>query len=54
VTDPTGAASGSYRVYRGGSWGFISDFCRSADRFRSTPVYRDYFLGFRVLRSSIK
>jgi formylglycine-generating enzyme required for sulfatase activity len=54
VTDPTGAASGSLRVYRGGSWDCRSDRCRSAYRFRNAPVYRDGDLGFRVLRSSIK
>jgi formylglycine-generating enzyme required for sulfatase activity len=52
VTDPTGAASGSYRVARGGSWSLYSDHCRSANRSRSTPDSRH--LGFRVLRSSIK
>ena len=54
VTDPTGAVSGSYRVYRGGSWNFISDYCRSADRLRNSPDGRSYYLGFRVLRSSIQ
>ena len=54
VTDPTGAASGSSRVLRGGSWFLISDFCRSAARFRRSPVIRSFVLGFRVLRSSIK
>jgi formylglycine-generating enzyme required for sulfatase activity len=33
VTDPTGAAVGSYRVYRGGSWDYYSGVCRSAIRF---------------------
>jgi hypothetical protein len=32
VTDPTGAASGSIRVRRGGSWIYNSGFCRSAFR----------------------
>ena len=54
VTDPTGAASGSLRVYRGGSWNFNSDYCRSAIRFRRAPDFRNFYLGFRVLRSSIK
>ena len=54
VTDPTGAASGSFRVDRGGCWFFNSDFCRSALRDGSTPGRRINFLGFRVLRSSIK
>jgi formylglycine-generating enzyme required for sulfatase activity len=54
VTDPTGAASGSFRVYRGGSWFYFSDYCRSAIRDGDSPDFRFYFLGFRVLRSSIK
>jgi len=54
TTDPTGAASGSDRVIRGGSWNLNSVHCRSAYRFGLTPVHRHYYLGFRVLRSSIK
>ena len=54
VTDPTGAASGSIRVNRGGSWNYYSANCRSARRSRNTPDNRNYYLGFRVLRSSIK
>ena len=54
ATDPTGATSGSIRVIRGGSWGNDARFCRSASRGRSTPGSRRHYLGFRVLRSSIK
>jgi formylglycine-generating enzyme required for sulfatase activity len=54
VTDPTGVASGSDRVYRGGSWYDYSVHCRSAYRGRNTPDLRGIHLGFRVLRSSIK
>ena len=54
VTDPAGAASGSFRVLRGGSWSLNSVYCRLAHRSRLTPVIRDYDRGFRVLRSSIK
>jgi formylglycine-generating enzyme required for sulfatase activity len=54
VTDPTGAASGSYRVIRGGSWNYYPLLCRSASRFRFSPGFRHHYLGFRVLRSSIK
>jgi formylglycine-generating enzyme required for sulfatase activity len=54
VTDPTGAARGSDRVIRGGSWHRLPGSCRSADRGRNAPVHRYDGLGFRVLRSSIK
>ena len=61
VTDPTGAASGSYRVLRGGGWFGNSEYCRSAYRLRfaagrdgGTPDFRGFNVGFRVLRSSIK
>jgi formylglycine-generating enzyme required for sulfatase activity len=54
VTDPQGVKSGSFRVRRGGSWGSFSDSCRSANRYGHSPDGRLDFLGFRVLRSSIK
>jgi formylglycine-generating enzyme required for sulfatase activity len=54
VTDPTGAGWGSLRVSRGGCWSSFARRCRSAFRLWSTPDYRFYYLGFRVLRSSIK
>jgi len=46
--DPTGAASGSYRVLRGGGWLIIAWSCRSAFRFRLTPDDRYDYLGFRL------
>ena len=52
--DPTGATSGSYRVLRGGSWFSLARHCRSASRNWLTPGFRINYLGFRVLRSSIK
>ena len=49
VTDPTGPASGSYRVLRGGSWNHTGRYLRSARRYdEPTPGYRYYNLGFRV------
>ena len=54
TTDPTGAASGSSRVLRGGSWRDFSVYCRSAYRHGGAPDSRLNFLGFRVLRSSVK
>ncbi len=48
VTDPTGPANGSQRVYRGGAWFHSADLCRSAYRYRIEPSYRGSLLGFRL------
>lgn len=48
--DPTGPVGGSSRVYRGGSWGSIADYCRSASRGRTVPAYHDDLVGLRVAR----
>jgi len=49
--DPTGPSSGSYRVYRGGSWSNRARRCRSASRLRNEPGNRDNYLGFRLVLS---
>ena len=46
-SDPTGATTGVYRVFRGGSWLYGAHYCRSASRPGRTPVRRSYDLGFR-------
>ncbi|MDA7756530.1 SUMF1/EgtB/PvdO family nonheme iron enzyme [Opitutales bacterium] len=48
VVDPTGPASGSRRVSRGGSWDSGGTALRSARRGNSPPSYRNSHLGFRV------
>ena len=48
VTDPQGAASGSSRVLRGGSWYFDASYCTVGLRFYSSPAFRYDYLGFRV------
>ena len=52
VTNPTGAASGSLRVFRGGGWDSGADGLRSADRLSFTPSGRYSVLGFRLVRSA--
>ena len=51
-TAPTGAASGSGRVYRGGSWGYYAGYASVCYRNNSGPRYRDGLLGFRVVRQA--
>ena len=48
VIDPTGPASGSFRVIRGGSWYVTGTNLRSARRDYGPPGTRDNSLGFRV------
>ena len=49
-TDPAGASSGTYRVFRGGSWYFVAEYVRVAYRNGDTPSYRNSSLGFRLVR----
>jgi formylglycine-generating enzyme required for sulfatase activity len=51
VTDPTGAASGSDRVFRGGSWTFFAEYSRAAVRNKLYPGGTSSNLGFRPRRS---
>jgi formylglycine-generating enzyme required for sulfatase activity len=53
VTDPTGAASGSYRVLRGGSFPVRTSLVRSAYRKLNRPDNLYNSLGFRPARTYI-
>jgi formylglycine-generating enzyme len=49
--DPRGAVSGSYRVQRGGSWGYYASAARCASRLGTiTPNYASVVTGFRCVR----
>ena len=50
ATNPTGAASGEYRIIRGGSWAWDDDECRIAYRNFDIPLTRYYNVGFRIAR----
>ncbi len=52
ITDPTGPATGSLRVIRGGSWGRLPASCQSAHRASLAPSIFNQYLGFRVCRTS--
>jgi len=47
-TNPTGPASGSYRMHRGGSWDFNARLCRVSYRYDASPSYVFSFLGLRL------
>ncbi|GAA4418490.1 hypothetical protein GCM10023187_51950 [Nibrella viscosa] len=47
--NPTGPATGAYRVLRGGSWFNEPQICRSANRYNNTPALRDNIIGYRVV-----
>lgn len=52
VTNPTGPASGSYRLLRGGSWSNNGYNCRTAGRdYASNPDNRYAYNGFRISRT---
>ncbi|MFN8348792.1 MAG: formylglycine-generating enzyme family protein [Spirosomataceae bacterium] len=48
-TNPTGAATGSNRVFRGGNWAEYPTYCRVANRGNNTPLIYYYNVGFRVV-----
>ena len=50
-TNPTGADSGSIRVFRGGGWYFNARDCRSSFRNYNAPVNRGRILGLRLVLS---
>jgi formylglycine-generating enzyme required for sulfatase activity len=52
VTDPTGPASGTDRVIRGGGWDRTARYCRSAYRNILVPGNRVNNLGVRVCRNA--
>ena len=51
VTNPTGPATGSYRLLRGGGGGYLSNYCRSSGRDYYAPGNIHHFGGFRVART---
>ncbi len=49
VENPAGPETGSDRVLRGGYWFSNAQYCRSASRYISSPDYRTYNIGFRLV-----
>ncbi len=48
-SNPKGALSGSFRVYRGGVWSTGAQNCRTSYRSRNYPDSRYNYLGFRLV-----
>ena len=53
ATNPTGPATGKFKVFRGGGWNQEVEFARSANRFMMSPSNGIYFVGFRVALSRV-
>jgi formylglycine-generating enzyme required for sulfatase activity len=51
--NPTGPASGSARVCRGGGWILDARYCRTAYRNYDTPASRSNDIGFRLVLSAL-
>ena len=47
-TNPTGPATGFYRVSRGGSWCNSAKYCEVTARNYGAPSYKEYYLGLRL------
>jgi formylglycine-generating enzyme required for sulfatase activity len=52
--NPAGASSGSYRVFRGGSWRSPAGNCRSANRSGIVPDGRIFNLGLRAVVPAVR
>ncbi|MBN2526568.1 MAG: formylglycine-generating enzyme family protein [Deltaproteobacteria bacterium] len=53
AVDPKGPDEGVSRVVRGGSWLYFGRDCRSANRYRHLPDFRDLIIGFRLSRGQV-
>jgi len=51
LTDPSGPATGKFKVFRGGGLNNDIEYARSANRFMMSPSNGIYFVGFRVALS---
>ena len=53
-SNPTGASSGFFRVFRGGGWNFLAENCAVSIRSVDYPHIPSNTVGFRVVRPSSK
>ena len=52
ASNPQGPSSGDIRVLRGGSWFYVDNYVRSANRGRGNPAVTSVDLGFRCARGT--
>ncbi|MDZ4121696.1 MAG: SUMF1/EgtB/PvdO family nonheme iron enzyme, partial [Candidatus Cloacimonadaceae bacterium] len=52
-SNPTGPATGEYRIRRGGSWMSTTGCGTASHRVKSLPELKTPFIGFRVVRSAV-
>ena len=52
--NPTGPATGVFRVIRGGSWFYDHAGLRVTDRESANPSFRYGYIGFRLCRSAVE
>lgn len=51
LSNPKGPATGTYRVYRSGSWNRDSEDCQVSSRYRGSQDFKSKGLGFRIALS---
>jgi formylglycine-generating enzyme required for sulfatase activity len=51
LTNPLGAVSSKFKVFRGGGWNQAIEFARASNRFMMSPSNGIHFVGFRVALS---
>jgi formylglycine-generating enzyme required for sulfatase activity len=54
LTDPVGAATSKYKVFKGGGWNQDAQYGRASSRFMMSPATGIHFVGFRVVLCRIQ
>ena len=53
LSNPLGAATGDFRVLRGGAWGFVNFDMRTSYRYKKLPETSTNNIGFRCVRNAL-
>ncbi|HEV2318763.1 MAG TPA: SUMF1/EgtB/PvdO family nonheme iron enzyme [Verrucomicrobiae bacterium] len=51
TNNPTGPTTGTFRITRGGQWGFYANIARTADRSPMDPTKAENYEGFRCVKN---